>query len=182
MSFHKAIFFKKSEDIFDGVLSTSLALNTLLDTPAYIRLSGNTSVVVSGFSHNDLVISETVRRLSKAAFSRISSIVPVDPNGYSGKISIVDSSGIAVPINRRLFSLMVNVSFPGLRATSAIRTQQDVGISTVDEVVQIVVTNSGRPKSLSVSDYVKIQEKKYIIRAITSISKSHWVIQAVMET
>ena len=182
MSFCRAVFFKKSEDIFDGTLTGPLALSITLETPAYIRLTGNTEITALGYSHDNVEVSEVVRRLSKAAFSRIREIIPSDPNGYLGKISVVDSSGVAVPIDRKLFSLMVNFSNPGIRATSVIRTQQDIGISTSDEIVQIIVTNSGRPKSLEVSDYVKIKGKKYIIRAVNSITASYWVIQAVMET
>ena len=174
-----ATFYRNIELLFEGVLTTRNTLEIYVIPAGFVRTTGKDKLRVKGISNTHSVTEEIQARLSTYAFSHIDYIEPVT-SSFTGKVSIVDSSGVGIPVDTVLYTLPVEMSFTYLASLSPIRGQDEIGTIPADKVVNFVVKFSV-VSSLKVNDYLTVQGVTYIVKNCHSINPSHWIIQTVIK-
>jgi hypothetical protein len=177
MGLSDAYFYKRTEFLFDGVLVGVRFIDIDVSPWGFIRVSGDSVVQVEGQMEGESV-SEDVGKISSYRFDRVLTITPKELS-FTGRVFVVDSNGVKVPTNRFLFKIPVYVNYPFLRQSAAVRTQQEPGIISVDDVIQLSVIHLGL-ENVEVGDLVKIDNKIFTVRNIKRVL-NRWMIQAVIQ-
>ncbi len=178
MGLREANFYRRSEELINDTITGVIIVDEAINPYGIVRVIGDSSVEIVGEFEGETVV-ETVSKTSSYSYDYISTITPTEVS-FTGIIKMVDEGGSPIPIDRFLFSTLVNIAFPFLKKTSSIRDQQEIGVMSVNELV-IMTASHPRFSELKITDYVIVEEVRYLIRVLKKITANHWIIHAVMD-
>ncbi len=171
-------FFKRSDYLFDGMFIGEEDIGLDIEPSGYIKVKGDCYLSVEG-TYLGKTIVEEVDRLSNNVFSYITKVVQVGctNNRFTGSVKAVTSGGVAIPINRRLFGVSVN-----LQRNVPSRKQEEIGISSFDNAIYLSIRDA-RARDLIITDYAVIEgdPMPFQIRDIYEAGMNLFMMQLVYE-
>jgi hypothetical protein len=182
--FKVAHFYRRSEKLFEGTLSERLIIALSVDTAGHVRTTGTYPLRVRGITSKAVDLQEIItQRLSTTEFSYINFIEPSN-TVFIGSVSLTDEGGSVIPINRKLYSLPVEIVhsyLTGLRQSSPFRSQEEIGITPVDNATLLIIRFE-IVKNLKIGDRVVIENETMVIRNIHKLKEAHWQVQTILKS